>query len=101
MNVQDDCLTSTIKDLVELTKINEDLSFTESQKTRDFRDHRPEAQLFCLFFQNHYLTSFAYGRGSDADNFVAAVLHDQLFVGKILFFAEIHPLDVFYEKSRY
>ena len=58
MKVQDDCLTSTIKDLVELTKINEDLSFTESQETRDFRDHRPEAQHFCRFFFSKSLPDF-------------------------------------------
>ena len=85
MNIQDDCLTSSIKDFQENKKFDENYAFLESQETKRFQDNNPSAQLFCRSFVNHFLGSAAYGRGSAADNFVAVKL-DSLIVGEILFF---------------
>ena len=85
MNIQDDCLTSSIKDFQENKKFDENYAFLESQETKRFRDKNPSSQLFCCSFVNHFLGSAAYGRGSAADNFVAVKL-DNLIVGEILFF---------------
>ena len=84
MNIQDDCLTSSIKGFQE-NKFDENYAFLESQETKRFRVKNPSSQLFCRSFVNHILGSAAYGRGSAADNFVAVKL-DNLIVGEILFF---------------
>ena len=48
MNIQDDCLTSSIKNFQENKKFDENYAFLESQETKRFRDKNPSSQLFCL-----------------------------------------------------
>ena len=86
MEVEDDSLSSMIKGIREPTKFDESFSFTEGQETQNFKSKFPEAQLFCRIYYTHFLGSVSYGRGSNADNFVAAVFDDDIFVGEILFF---------------
>ena len=86
MEVEDDSMSSMIKVIREPTKFDENFSFTEGQETQNFKSKFPEAKLFCRIYYTHFLGSVSYGRGSNADNFIAAVFDDNIFVGKILFF---------------
>ena len=86
MEVEDNSLSSMIKCIREMTKFDESLSFTEGKETRNFKRKFPEAQLFCRIYQTHSLGSVAYGRGSNADNFIAALFDYTIFVGDILFY---------------
>ena len=57
MNLQDDCLTSSIKVFQENKKFDENCSFPESQETKIFRDKNPSSQIFCHSFVNHFQAS--------------------------------------------
>ena len=86
MEIEDDSLSSLIKGIREPTKFDESFSFTEGPETQNFKSKFPEAQLFCRIYDIHFPGSVSYGRGSNADNFIAAVFDDNIFVGQILFF---------------
>ena len=86
MNIQDDCLTSSIKGFQENKNLDKNCAFFESQETKRFRDKNPSSQLFCHSFVSHFLGPASYGRGSAADNFVAVKLDNLIFDNLILFF---------------
>ena len=87
MELREDCLSSAIKDFRGNKKIDEVFAFVDSPETKKLQEVHPDAELFCRTFHKFYLGSASYGRGSDADNYVAAKLGD-VFIGEILFFTK-------------